>query len=119
LQPPESLTRILRAGQAEHRLPSVSAAVYRGDEVVWADTAGAEATTDTQYRIGSISKTFTAAAVLLLREEGKLALDDPLSAHIPDAHHGGPTIRRLLAHSSGLQREPPGEVWETLVFPRG
>ena len=56
---------------------------------------------------------------MLLRDEGKLDLDDPLSAHVPEAVHGGPTIRRLLAHSSGIQREPPGEVWETLEFPRG
>ena len=56
---------------------------------------------------------------MLLRDEGKLDLDDPLSAHVPEAHHGGPTLRRLLAHSSGIQREPPGEVWETLEFPRG
>jgi CubicO group peptidase (beta-lactamase class C family) len=125
LQPPEALAKILRAGQAAHRLPSVSAAVYRGDEVVWAEAVGlasadgTEATTDTQYRIGSISKTFTAAAILLLRDEGKLGLDDALEQHIPGAHHGTPTLRRLLAHSSGIQREPPGEVWETLEFPRG
>ena len=123
LQQPDPLSRILRAGQVEHRVPSLSAAVYRSGEVVWseavgiADADGAEATPDTQYRIGSISKTFTAASIMLLRDEGKLDLDDPLSAHVPEAHHGGPTIRRLLAHSSGIQREPPGEVWETLDVP--
>ena len=125
LQQPDPLSKILRAGQVEHRVPSLSAAVYRGDEVVWseaagsADAEGSQATPDTQYRIGSISKTFTAASVMLLRDEGKLDLDDPLSAFIPDAHHGTPTIRRLLSHSSGLQREPPGEVWESLQFPSG
>jgi CubicO group peptidase (beta-lactamase class C family) len=125
LQQPDPLSKILRAGQVEHRVPSLSAAVYRNGEVAWseavgiADANGAEATPNTQYRIGSISKTFTAASIMLLRDEGKLDLDDPLSAHVPEAHHGGPTIRRLLAHSSGIQREPPGEVWETLQFPRG
>jgi CubicO group peptidase (beta-lactamase class C family) len=107
------------------RLPSVSAAVYRGDETVWAeavgvaDETGGEAAPETQYRIGSITKTFTAAAVLSLREEARLELDDPIERHVPEARFGELTLRRLLAHSSGLQREPPGEVWETLEFPRG
>lgn len=125
MQPSDALTQILRGGQAKHRVPSLSAAVYKGGEVVWADTVGiaeeggTDATPDTQYRIGSISKTFTAAAVLLLADEGALALDDPLERHVPEAEPGSMTIRRLLAHSSGLQRESPGEVWETLEFPKG
>ncbi|HZO63294.1 MAG TPA: serine hydrolase domain-containing protein, partial [Gaiellaceae bacterium] len=124
MQPPEPLSGILRRGQARFRVPSLSAAVYRGGETVWTDAVGiagdaAEATPDTQYRIGSITKTFTAAAVLLLAAEGKLALDDPLARHLPEARFGEATLRRLLAHSSGLQREPPGEVWETLEFPKG
>lgn len=96
----------------------------RGEEVVWAEAlgiadagAGREATPGTQYRIGSITKTLTAAAVVLLRDEGRLDLDDPLERHIPGVAHGSLTLRRLLAHSSGLQREPPGEVWDTLRFP--
>jgi CubicO group peptidase (beta-lactamase class C family) len=56
---------------------------------------------------------------MLLRDDGALALDDPLERHLPDVRFADLTIRRLLAHSSGLQREPPGEVWETLEFPRG
>jgi CubicO group peptidase (beta-lactamase class C family) len=123
-QQPEQLTDILRRGQVRYRLPSVSAAVYRDGEVVWADTVGIaeeerDATTDTQYRIGSITKTFTAAAVMLLVDDGRVALDDPLERHLSEARLGDLTVRRLLAHSSGLQREPPGEVWESLEFPSG
>jgi CubicO group peptidase (beta-lactamase class C family) len=123
-QPSEQLTAILRRGQARYRLPGASAAVYRDGEVVWADAVGiaedgTDATTDTQYRIGSITKTFTAAAAMLLVEEGEVALDDPLGRHLPEARFGDLTVRRLLAHSSGLQREPPGEVWESLRFPSG
>jgi len=110
--------------QAEGRLPSVSAAVFRGGETVWDDAVGladveggVEATTASQYAIASITKTFTAASVLQLRDAGKLDLEDPLSRHIPEAAHGTPTLRRMLSHASGLQREPPGEVWETLRFP--
>jgi CubicO group peptidase (beta-lactamase class C family) len=118
------LGRIVRAAQAEWRIPSVSAAVFRDKEVVWADALGLAdveaaraATVDTQYRIGSITKTFTAVAVLKLRDAGALALDDPLDRHVPGVPHGSVTLRRLLAHRSGLQREPVGEIWETLEPP--
>ena len=127
LQPPEQLREILRAGQARHRLPSVSAAVYRGGEVVWTEAVGiAEDGRPARRRptrsTGSArsSKTFTAAAVMLLREEGKLDTRRPARPARPGgARYGDLTLRRLLAHSSGLQREPPGEVWETLEFPKG
>ena len=110
--------------QREGRLPSVSAAVFRGEELAWSEAIGladveqgVEATPDTQYAVASITKTFTAVSVLQLRDAGKLDLDDPLSEHLPEAAHGTPTLRRMLAHASGLQREPPGEIWETLTFP--
>ena len=110
--------------QRAGRLPSISAAVFRGEELVWSDAIGladveqrVEATPDTQYAVASITKTFTAASVLQLRDEGKLDLEDPLSKHLPEAAHGTPTLRRMLAHAAGLQREPPGEIWETLTFP--
>jgi CubicO group peptidase (beta-lactamase class C family) len=110
--------------QRAGRLPSVSAGVFRGEELVWSEAIGladvergVEATPDTQYAVASITKTFTAVSVLQLRDAGKLELDDPLSKHLPEAAHGTPTLRRMLAHASGLQREPPGEIWETLTFP--
>ena len=110
--------------QRAHRLPSVSAAVFRGDELVWSEAIGVadvegrvEATPDTQYAIASITKTFTAVSVLQLRDAGKLDLDDPLAQHLPEATHESPTLRRMLAHASGLQREPPGDIWESLTFP--
>ena len=112
------------AAQSAGRLPSLSAAVFRGGEVAWGEAVGladveqqVEATTNAQYAVASITKTFTAASVMQLRDAGKLELDDPLSRHLPDAAHGTPTLRRMLSHASGLQREPPGEVWETLQFP--
>jgi CubicO group peptidase (beta-lactamase class C family) len=117
------LDRILATAQAEQRMPSVSAAVFRDGEVLWrsalgtADVArGEEATTDHAYRIGSITKTFTAVCILQLRDAMVLDLDDPLRTHLPEAPVGL-TIRNALAHLSGLQREPPGEIWETLTPP--
>ena len=115
--------RLIRTAQAERRLPSVAAAALRDGELIWADAvgladlqSGEEATPDHQYRIASITKTFTAVALMQLRDQGKLALDDPLDRHIPGAAHS-PTLRFLLSHASGLQREPPGRIWETMTFP--
>ena len=124
---PESLSarlgRQIRTAQTEKRLPSVAAAAVRGGELIWSDAvgladveSGEEVTPDHQYRIASITKTFTAVAVMQLRDAGKLALDDPLDRHIAGAART-PTLRLLLSHASGLQREPPGRVWETLSFP--
>jgi CubicO group peptidase (beta-lactamase class C family) len=113
---PEDLERLLQERQAD-RLPSVAAAVVRKGEVVWADAVGKasyeddrDATPDTQYRIGSITKTFTAAAVMQLRDAGKLDLDDRLEQHLDGVATGSPTLRRMLCHLSGLQREA-GEMF--------
>jgi CubicO group peptidase (beta-lactamase class C family) len=57
----------------------------------------------TTFRIGSITKQFTAAAILKLQEEGKLSLDDKLSKYIPDFPRGDEvTLRQLLTHTSGI-----------------
>src|SRR5438034_1815783 len=119
------LRAILAAAQAERRLPSVAGAVVRSAEIVWADAVGlADAEEDEvaspehQYRIGSITKTFTAVALMQLRDAGKLDLKDRLDAHLDVPARGDLTLRRMLSHGSGLQREIPGDVWETLEFPR-
>jgi len=60
-------------------------------------------TTDTQFRIGSITKQFTSAAMLVLQERGLLNLDDSVAKHLPNYPEGELfTIRQLLNHSSGL-----------------
>jgi CubicO group peptidase (beta-lactamase class C family) len=112
------LDRLLAERQAD-RLPSVAAAVGRKGDVLWSAAVGSAsydddraATPDTQYRIGSITKTFTATAVLQLYAAGELDLDDRLEQHIDGIANGSPTIRRLLAHLSGLQREA-GEMFVT------
>jgi CubicO group peptidase (beta-lactamase class C family) len=117
-----ALERLLRERQAD-RLPSVAASVVRKGEIVWSNAVGfadvedeRESTADTQYRIGSITKTFTATAIMQLRDAGELDLDDRLEQHLPSVANGTPTIRRMLAHLSGLQREV-GEMWVTGVSP--
>lgn len=117
------LDRILRVAQKERRLPSVSAAVFTEEGVVWSSAlgladveTGEEATPKHVYRIGSITKTFTAVCVMQLRDAGQVDLDAQLRTYIPEVPPG-PTVRQALAHLSGFQREPPGEIWETLTPP--
>jgi CubicO group peptidase (beta-lactamase class C family) len=119
----EQLDRRLESAQAEERMPSVSAAAFRGGELLWQRALGLadveareQATADHAYRIGSITKTFTAVCVMQLRAEGRLELDVQLRTLLPEALPG-PTLRHALAHLSGLQREPPGEIWETMRPP--
>jgi CubicO group peptidase (beta-lactamase class C family) len=111
-----ALARRIAVEQAECRLPSLMAAVVRDGRMVWTGgrgrVDGAAPTTDTQYRIGSISKTFTAVLVLRLRDDRRLDLADPLEAHVPGTPLGDRTIAQLLSHASGLTAEPPGEWWE-------
>ncbi|OLB76911.1 MAG: serine hydrolase [Actinobacteria bacterium 13_2_20CM_2_71_6] len=105
---------IVAEAQATGRVPSLVAAVVRDGALVHVTGAGElpRPDPDTQYRIGSISKTFTAALILRLREEDRLSLDDLLYRHLPGTPVGGVTLRQLLGHVSGLQREPVGEWWE-------
>ncbi len=104
-----SLDTIVSEGAATGRLPSLAAAVFRRGSAEWETSVGEP---HNQFRIGSISKTFTAVAVLQLRDEGAVALDDDVAAHLPDSPYGGSTIRGLLAHSSGMTAEPAGSWWE-------
>jgi CubicO group peptidase (beta-lactamase class C family) len=123
---PETLTaeleRLVRREQRDKRLPSIAAAVVRGGELAWETAVGIadvgeqrEATPDTQYRVGSITKTFTAAAILQLRDAGRLDLEDTLDQHVEGVPHA-PSLRRLLSHTSGLQRETHDDAWLTKRF---
>src|SRR5690242_6664920 len=92
-------------------VPSASIAVVRDGKIVYLKAYGAArlepktpATPNMRYSIGSISKQFTAAAMLLLQEEGKLSLDDKVAKFIPDLTRANEvTIRQLLSHTSGYQ----------------
>ena len=102
----------------------MSAAALVDGEVVWEEAlgladveSGLEARPDAQYRIGSVTKTFTAAAIMQLREAGLIDLDDPVGRHVPEAAAPGATIRRMLAHLAGYRRELPVTDWERLRFP--
>ncbi|MET7879077.1 serine hydrolase domain-containing protein [Micromonospora profundi] len=100
--------------QADGHVPSLVLGVVRDGTVAHLATAGEHPRpgVDIQYRLGSISKTMTATLVMQLRDAGRLALDDPLERHLPGTGVGEITVRQMLAHASGLQREPDGDWWE-------
>ncbi|WP_093800072.1 serine hydrolase [Streptomyces sp. Wb2n-11] len=111
-----ALLHRIATAQAEGRAPSLVAAVARGGQTVWTgsrtsvDGHGPDA--GTQYRIGSITKTFTAVLVMRLRDEGLLDLGDPLEKHLPGTGVGEVTVAQLLSHTAGLAAETPGPWWE-------
>jgi CubicO group peptidase (beta-lactamase class C family) len=111
-----ALLHRIAVAQAEGRAPSLVAAVVRDGRTVWTGARtcveGHAPDEDVQYRIGSITKTFTAVLVLRLRDEGVLALSDPLEKHLPGTGVGEATVAELLAHSGGLAAETPGPWWE-------
>ncbi len=95
----------------ETGVPSASVAVVKGGKLVYAQAYGkarlkpaTPATAAMRYSIGSISKQFTATAILLLQEQGKLKLDDPVGKYVPGLTRGDEvTIRQILSHTSGYQ----------------
>jgi CubicO group peptidase (beta-lactamase class C family) len=115
--------RAARKVQADGRIPALAAALHRPDRPPWTFTVGASGNPDhpldddSRFRIGSVTKTFTAVLVMQARDEGLLDLDDPIAKHIAVPAHGDATIRRLLSHTAGFQREPFGDVWDTLIAP--
>jgi D-alanyl-D-alanine carboxypeptidase len=92
-------------------VPSASVAVVKDGRIVYVQTYGdarleprTPANPAMRYSIGSISKQFTAAALLLLQEQGKLSLDDPVGKFLPHLTRANQvTIRQLLSHTSGYQ----------------
>ncbi|MEH0936899.1 serine hydrolase domain-containing protein [Micromonospora psammae] len=118
----DRLARMVRRVQAQARVPALAVALHRADRPLWScvvggtgnDTALGERT---RFRIGSVTKTFTATLVMQCRDDGLLDLDDPIGRHLELPAHGELTVRRLLSHTAGLQREPYGDVWDTLRAP--
>lgn len=105
------IDKIANDALAKSGVPSASIAVVRDGKLVYAKAYGdarldpkTPATPSMRYSIGSISKEFTAAAILMLQQQGKLSLDDKVSKFFPDltdAEHI--TLRQILSHTSGYQ----------------
>ncbi|HYR30265.1 MAG TPA: serine hydrolase domain-containing protein, partial [Thermoanaerobaculia bacterium] len=109
-------------------VPAVQIAVSHRGRVIYSEAFGVtdkESATATAPRsvlqIGSVTKQFTAAAILRLAERGALTLDDRIEKHLPEFNPRGATItlRQLLSHTAGVRREwfPPGPPWLDLTAP--
>jgi D-alanyl-D-alanine carboxypeptidase len=96
-------------------VPSASVGIVQGGQIVFSKAYGSarldppmSATTNLHYAIGSISKQFTAACVLLLQEEGKLSIDDPIAKYFPELMRAKDVkIRNILSHTSGYEDYAP------------
>ncbi|HYJ67584.1 MAG TPA: serine hydrolase domain-containing protein [Nocardioidaceae bacterium] len=114
----DALLREVAEVQSATRQPSLVVGVVRSGALVWTSARGRHAGDtaagpDLQYRIGSLTKTMTAIAVLQCRDEGLLDLDAPIGSMLSDETPFAATpIRRLLSHSGGLPAEPEGPWWE-------
>jgi len=106
-----SIDRIAAQVLEQTGVPSASIAVVQHGKLVYTHGYGlarlnprTPVTPAMRYSIGSISKQFTAAALLMLQEEGKLKLDDPVGKYVPGLTQGDKiTIRQILSHTSGYQ----------------
>jgi D-alanyl-D-alanine carboxypeptidase len=104
-------------------VPSASVAVVKDGKIAFVQAYGkarldpaVAAKPQMRYAIGSISKQFTASAILMLQEEGKLSLDDKVAKFIPDLTRANEvTIRQLLSHTSGYQDYYPQDYTPPLM----
>jgi CubicO group peptidase (beta-lactamase class C family)/D-alanyl-D-alanine dipeptidase len=115
----ERLERLIAHELTDKGLPALSIALVDDQSLVWAKGFGfadprrkTPATAETVYRVGSVSKLFTDIGIMQLVEQGILDLDAPVSTYLPDFKPANPfgkpvTLRQLMAHRSGLVREPP------------
>lgn len=110
----------------KRHIPGLSLAVIKDGKIVKMRGYGlasvelsAPATENSVYQIGSLTKTFTATAVMMLAEDGRLGLDDKVTAHLSGlpAAWDGVTIRHLLTHTSGLVPDPVPWSLETVGRP--
>jgi D-alanyl-D-alanine carboxypeptidase len=111
---PEQIRALVANELIKREVPGAALVVLRGDNI-WlesgfghlGDTGATPVTPETLFQLGSISKSFLAALVLTLSQQGKFSLDDSIGARLPAARHlsSSITIRHLLNHTSGLREQ--------------
>ena len=108
----EEARKAARAGLSEQNLPGISVAVAVGQDLIWAEGFGwaniedrVPVTPKTRFRMGHVSKVFTSAAVGLLRDQGRLQLDEEIQTYVPafPRKQGPVTLRQLMGHTAGIR----------------
>jgi CubicO group peptidase (beta-lactamase class C family)/D-alanyl-D-alanine dipeptidase len=124
-----ALQRLIDKEMNAKGLPALSIVLVDDQTIVWAKGFGlaqpkakVPATADTVFRVGSVSKLFTDIGIMQLVEQGKLDLDAPVTRYLPEFKPHNPfgktiTLRQLMAHRSGLVREPPVGHYFDPTFP--
>lgn len=114
----------VQAQMAQQHVPGLSLVIAQDGKTVFAKgygmadtTAKTPVTPDTVFHIGSITKQFTATAIMMLVQDGRIKLDDPITTYFPTAPATWKniTVRHLLHHTSGLPRDFPVETLQTLA----
>jgi len=129
----DSFDRQLEEEHQRDTVGSLSAIVFVGNKIAWSkafgkadNEKGIDASVSTVYRIGSISKTFTAYLMLLLVQDGTIGLDEPVARYLPEIKKlkrkegidtSEITFRELASHTGGLAREPG--LWDAAAGPIG
>jgi D-alanyl-D-alanine carboxypeptidase len=113
---PDTVDRFVAAEMVRKHIPGVALAVVRAGKVIKASGYGMadlehdiRVTPQTVFKIGSVSKQFLATGIMLLAQDGRLAVDDPVSKHFPGTPESWQpiTLRHFLTHTSGVIREGP------------
>lgn len=120
---------LISRGIADHKLTGASAALVRDGKLAWAEgfgladrERGVAMTANTIVGIGSVTKTFTALALMQLHEQGQIDIDQPITAYVPELHIGARgadlaqvTVRSIMNHTSGL----PSDVFKNTGLETG
>jgi len=121
----EKIDALVQAQPAKRVTPGIAVAISKNGRTIYENTAGerdarshAPMLITTPQPIGSITKQFTAAGILLLQQEKKLSLDDRLSKYVPEYVHGDDvTLRQMLNMVSGISDNDPGIYGDQLTQP--
>lgn len=113
---PDAVDRFVASEMDRKHIPGVAIAVVRHGKVIKAKGYGfadlehqIPVAPDTVFKIGSVSKQFLASGIMMLAQDGKLSVDDPIGKYLEDAPESwrGITLRHFLTHTSGVLREGP------------